>query len=52
MRKSFIMLLAALGAYSVHAADIELPDLGNPEKRIFSGDKARNIGMAVEGRLR
>ena len=52
MRKSFIVLLAALRTYSVHAADIELPDLGNPEKRIFSGDKARNIGMAVEGHLR
>ena len=52
MHKTLVILLAAVGAYSVHAADIELPDLGNPEKRIFSGDKARNVGMAVEGRLR
>ena len=52
MKKPLVILLATLAACGVHAADIELPDLGNPEKRIFSGDKARNIGMAVEGRLR
>ena len=52
MRQSLALLAAALAACHIHAADIELPDLGNPEKRIFIGDKARNIGMAVEGQLR
>ena len=52
MHKPLTFLIAAFAACGISAADIELPDLGNPEKRIFIGDKARNIGMGVEGQLR
>ena len=52
MHKPLAFFIAAFAACGISAADLELPDLGNPEKRIFIGDKARNIGMGVEGQLR
>ena len=52
MHKPLAFFIAAFAVCGISAADLELPDLGNPEKRIFIGDKARNIGMGVEGQLR
>ncbi|MDO4643465.1 MAG: M48 family metalloprotease [Cardiobacteriaceae bacterium] len=53
MRKTRFFIFTILSIYHLDAtAEVTLPDLGNPEKRIFIGDKARNIGLAVEGRLR
>ena len=42
MHKPLAFFIAAFAVCGISAADLELPDLGNPEKRIFIGDKARD----------